>query len=43
MSRPGTYRTRVILAVIVTGLALGILQGLPDAAEAVADLFVYPY
>lgn len=42
MSRPGTRRATVILAVIFAGIVLGILQGLPDAAEAVADLFVFP-
>lgn len=43
MRRPGTYRARVILAVIVAGIALGILQGLPDAAEALLDLFIFPH
>lgn len=34
MRRPGTRRHQIILAVIFAGITLGILQGLPDALEA---------
>jgi len=37
--QPVSERTRcwIILSVIFTGIALGILQGLPDAFQAVLD------
>jgi len=37
MRRPGTRRHRIILAVIFAGISLGILQGLPETLQALAD------
>lgn len=33
-------RHHIILALVFAGIALGILQGLPDAMEATADVIL---